>query len=160
MVDVPALNARLVVVVNVQGDAPAIVTVELPRETLRVSVLDPVNVLLSVTAKLPVVNEPWLTVRLLHVIAEPSVQPPPAPSKRTDVLVPSDTPLVVTVLPVAVARKKTLELAPPAHVSPVAGNVRLPYTLSVALAVSESVALAVPTAVRSLQTAPALMVTV
>ena len=104
IVDVPAVSVRFVDVVNVIGVEPLNVNADDPRLMLLVLELLESR-LAAVTAKLPVLNAPLVTVMsVVTVRALPSVHPPPTPSKTTEPAV-SVTPFVVMVLPVAVAAK-------------------------------------------------------
>ena len=125
IVDVPALNVRLVVVVNVHAAVPVIVSVELPSVTVRVLLFELEKPALPML-KFPVLNAPLVTVMtLVCVNALPRVHPPPTPLKVI-AIAPSVTLLVVTVLPVVVAKKFMAAPVVVVNVIPVAALDQLP----------------------------------
>lgn len=141
IVDVPALKV-----------SP---TTEL-KETLFVMVIadDPSDIDLVValvvanvvhdTAKLPVLKSPLLGVICAVLVnALPSVHPPPTPLNTTANEF-NVTLLVVTVLPVVVARKFKVQPAVEANATPVAALSQLPCTLMIDVAADVMVTL--PTA--------------
>ena len=106
-------------------------------------------------AKLPVLKSPLLTVICaVQVNALPNVHPPPTPLKIT-AITPNEILLVVTVLPVVVARKFIVAPAVVVNTTPVAALNQLPYTLMTAVAPDVMVTLpaAGPAMLTSRQTA-------
>ena len=121
----PALKVRLVIVVSPNGPLEAKVIVEEPKVTALV--FEPVEVKFDIVIlKFPVSKEPLLTVKdTEEVNALPKVQPPPTPLNTAKILA-KETPLVVTVFPVVVAKKFIVLPAVVVKVQFVAGNVSEP----------------------------------
>jgi hypothetical protein len=140
IVDVPALNVRLVVVVAFIGPAlPPRVIVELPNDIERTVVEETPNTLMDML-KLPVLKVPALALKLCdNVSAEPKVQPPVDEAKDI-VFCERDTLLVVIVFPVVVAKKLITALAVALNATPVAAFVQDPYTLIIDVAADVIVA--------------------
>jgi hypothetical protein len=161
IVEDAALRVRLVDVANERGVPPPKVNVVVPSviERTLLLLLEKAFIL---RAKLPVLNEPALTVIFdKTVIAAPSVHPPPTPSNIRLVSDPNPPPAKVTVFPVVVAAKFNVVLLL-VQVMPVAANVTLPKTYIVPATGGVSVTLPTrgPATVQSLHVAPVDIVTV
>lgn len=130
MLDVPALNVKLVVAPKPIGPAPPLnVTTDDPSDMDRRKV-PLVAKLLTVMLKLPELKlpAPTLAFAAVNVSAEPKVHPPPIPEKDKVKFAAVVTPFVVNVLPVVEARNRKFAVNVPDRVNTkfVAGHVMLP----------------------------------
>ena len=150
------MNVRLVAA-RLTGPVPEQIIVEAFRFIALTLVVVVERKLFNVIANPPVSNVPARMVGEappVIVTALPNVQPPPTPLKFT-VIAPNVILLVVTVLPVVVARKFKAAPAVVVKTTPVAALNQLPYTLMTAVAPDVMVTLptAGPAMLTSRQTA-------